>query len=186
MKLNWKTKILNEGRSDRMLNYTIHKDYEPVLVLEKENQELREENALLKGILSDYRNGLIGTNKRLEVKKTINEKVKEKQAVSGKTPLPLWSLTGAEREVLFILLAAKENAISRSDLALKMWGNNDDSIHMSRLSTISRNLRTKLEIEKGEQDVIRTVWGKGYQLTKAFFDYYKIDSQLLKDLDKAQ
>ena len=60
------------------------------------------------------------------------------------------------------------------------------SSRKTRLSTIMKKLRMKLKIEDGEQEIIRTIWGTGYQLTKNFFDFYRIEENFLNENERTQ
>ena len=82
-----------------MKNYLIQNHQNRILELEKENLELRKDNAWLKDLVSDYREGLIISR---ETKPQISSffEVEEPR----KESLPLWKLTNAEREVLKILI----------------------------------------------------------------------------------
>lgn len=171
-----------------MLSYQVSNAHE--LLLEKEISKLKEENDLLKGVISDYRDCLISINSQFQKSLILEENQKEQVSEEDKRiNLPLWKLTTAERNVLNVLLVEKENAISREKLANKLWGGSDSPSYMSRLSTIMRKLRMKLKIEnedQEEQEIIRTCWGEGYQLTEVFFEFYKVDEHFMKEYEKAQ
>lgn len=168
-----------------MNNFTYY-NHERELELQKEIYELREENTLLKGIISDYREGLVGTISESQNRMIIEEKEIIEVPTENKVSLPAWKLTNSEREVLNILVLEKGKVISRHNLAVEIWGNSDSPSYMTRLSTIIRNIKSKLRIEDEDQDVIRTNWGEGYQLTKVFFDYYEIDANFIEEYAKAQ
>jgi predicted XRE-type DNA-binding protein len=106
-------------------------------------------------------------------------KAKKEESEYEKRPIPLWNLTRSEREMLSTLISTKDAPISRSDLAVKIWGDSDSASHMTRLSTIIKHLRNKLKIDGVEYDVIRTNWGEGYQLSKICFDHYIVDDRIM-------
>lgn len=166
-----------------MKNYLIQNHQNRILELEKENLELRKDNAWLKDLVSDYREGLIISR---ETKPQINPVFEVEEP--RKESLPLWKLTNAEREVLKILIVEKDKGISRDELAQRLWSNSVVSVssRKTRLSTIMKKLRMKLKIEDGEQEIIRTIWGTGYQLTKNFFDFYRIEDNFLKENERTQ
>lgn len=99
----------------------------------------------------------------------------------GKHVIPLWELTGAERDMLKLLISTRNAPISRKDLAFKIWGNGVSASHQARLSTIINHLRRKLKIADSDSDIIHTTWGVGYQLSKAFFNYYNIERYATKE-----
>lgn len=170
------------------MNYIINR--EQTLLLQKQITELRSENTILKKVISDYQDGLITVNKEIQDKLNLKEKpIKEAElqlSENKKVSIPLWKLTNSESQLLFILVVEKDKSISRENLSIKMWGISDSKSCMTRLSSIVTKLRLKLEIGQGEDEIIRTNWGKGYQLTNAFFEYYEIDDQFLKEYEIAQ
>lgn len=103
-----------------------------------------------------------------------------------KVSLPFWRLTPSERSVLIILMSLKGKSISRKKLATELWGSYEANSFMTRLSTIIKNLRLKLNISDDEQEVIITKWREGYQLTRTFYDTYEIDDQIVEELKQAQ
>lgn len=155
---------------------------EQIVPLQKEIAKLKSENAIFKQVISDYQSGNIGTKKVpqdipiIESQESVKETIIERKKVS----IPLWKLTASEREMLAILINEKDRPISRTDLAMKIWGQSDMNSRMTRLSTITNNLRNKLNIEDTDQSIINTHWGEGYQLTNEFFEHYKMEEQLLE------
>lgn len=169
------------------MNYVLCR--EQTLVLQKELSELRRENDILKQVINDYQSGITRTNEQFQNRlvledehsiKPISECSKEE-----KTGLPFWKLTHSECAVLAILLDNKGHATSRNYLASKLWRKPPSASFNTRLSMIVKSLRIKLKIENSEQEIIRTNYGKGYQLTAEFFDFYEIDPQFLKEYEEA-
>lgn len=169
-----------------MENYLLYSNRERVIALEKENLELKKDNAILIGVINDYRDSLIKPSVEIPKKNKKERQLVEKESDSKKVNLPLWKLTNAEREVLNVLVKWKGKTISRNNLAIEIWGSSNVSSRMTRLSTIIKKIRSKLEIGQEEQEIIRTNWGEGYQLTKAFFAYYEIDKDFMNYYEKAQ
>ncbi|MGG5373423.1 winged helix-turn-helix domain-containing protein [Enterococcus sp. AZ196] len=169
------------------MNYIVNR--EQTLLLQREIAELKSENAILKKVISDYQDGLINANKEIQRRLYFEEKQQIESEIQPyekkKIGIPLQKLTNAERQLLFILLAEKDKSISRENLSKKMWGKSASNSCMARLSTIIKKLRLKLHIDQGKQEVIRTNWGEGYQLTEEFFEYYEIDHQLLQEYEIA-
>lgn len=168
------------------MNNLLPKTQKQGLVQEREILELRKENEFLRNIIRDYSNHLNNTNLARTSNSNLEKKLIEQLPNKEKPMLPLMELTPSERKLLMILLSKKGQIITRNELAFEFWGfedNVDDNakknIYMTRLSAIVKNLRTKLVIENDEE-VITTRWRKGYQLTKAFFDFYEIDDRLVQ------
>lgn len=163
---------------------------EQILPLQKEIAKLKRENAIFKQVISDYQSGTIGTNKSpqdipiSEDQESVEAKKSRKER--KKVSIPLWKLTASEREILAILIIERDSPISRTELAEKVWGNSDTNSRMTRLSTITKNIRNKLNIEDSDHSIINTHWGEGYQLTNEFFEHYEVDSQMIEYYDKAQ
>lgn len=68
--------------------------------------------------------------------------------------------------VLLQLLATKpEEAFSFEEIGYKVWGSYLDSDRRSIMVNISR-LRKKLDNYEGLQDIIQSVWSKGYKLSQ--------------------
>lgn len=170
------------------MNFIINR--EQILPLQKEITKLKSENAILKQVISDYQSGNIGTNKLaqeipiLEAQTSVD--VKESLREREKVSVPLWKLTASERELLTILITEKDRPISRADLAFKIWGQSDTNSRMTRLSTITNNLRDKLKIEDSNQSIINTHWGEGYQLANEFFEHYKMEDQFFEQCLSSQ
>lgn len=149
-------------------------------LLKKELMQLREENALLIGIITDYRESFIRPKEAARI--DLSEGTRQNKKV--KVPLPVGKLTSNEYKVLRLLIHAKNHVLSRNELAMEMWGSENRASDMSRLSLITRKLRVKLKIDQGEQEILKTQWGSGYRLTSNFFNYYEIDDRLRAGVDE--
>lgn len=149
--------------------------------VQKELEEVKRENSLLKRIILDYQTGIIPRTVASKGKGPMN-KNENKNEAKKKVKLPLLNLTGAERRVLGILIDRADKGISRKELANELWGSSGSPSTMSRISTIINHLRKKLKMEEVNDEVIQTYWGSGYRVTTAFLDYYEIEDEFLEEV----
>ncbi|MFR3683879.1 MAG: winged helix-turn-helix domain-containing protein [Enterococcus sp.] len=68
------------------------------------------------------------------------------------------------------LYGAHSSSVSREELCRYIWKKEPSNSNLAQLSVLSKDLRRKL-INKGfSEDVLETVWGKGYYLKNEFYD----------------
>lgn len=167
------------------MNYRLCKD--SIASLQKELMAIKKENLMLKRVIYHYQHEALKTGEEMNEKRLSENVVslESKQGVSMKErkAIPFWKLTPTERNVLKVLLEEKHQVISRQELARKIWTDGNWSSSMSRLSTIIRQLRKKLEVG---DEAIQTSWGVSYCLTPAFFLYYKLEDASITEIKAAQ
>lgn len=88
--------------------------------------------------------------------------IEEEQDFSAMTLINLSSL---ELQVLEHLRSRSGEIVSRDDLCMSLWGNVSQS-RLAQLSSLVKNIKLKLEILEVDQEVIQTIWGKGYRVRK--------------------
>lgn len=86
--------------------------------------------------------------------------VEEDQSLSA---LTLVNLSSLELQVLEKLRSCSGEIVSRDDLCMTLWGNVTQS-RLAQLSSLIRNIKLKLEILQVDQEIIQTIWGKGYRV----------------------
>lgn len=93
--------------------------------------------------------------------------VEEKPHVAEEDPglsaMMLINLSSLELQVLEKLRSCSGEIVSRDDLCMTLWGNVSQS-RLAQLSSLVKNIKLKLEILEVNQEVIQTIWGKGYRL----------------------
>ncbi|WP_438788290.1 helix-turn-helix domain-containing protein [Enterococcus sp. DIV0756] len=85
------------------------------------------------------------------------------------------SLSGMEKRILKALYLAKGQVISREELCTLTWDGEITDSKMVMLSNAIRKLRIKLDKGGLPKETIRTLWGKGYQLSTRFFEYFEFE-----------
>lgn len=86
----------------------------------------------------------------------------ENQGISAMTLINLSSL---ELQVLEKLRSHPGEIVSRDELCKSLWGNVSQS-RLAQLSSLVKNIKLKLESLEVDQEVIQTIWGKGYRVRK--------------------
>lgn len=91
----------------------------------------------------------------------------------GETPKELSAtkihLTGKERKLMDLLIEAQGELITRKELCEKIWPEGETPSNMSQLSCMINRIKRKFEQQGVEGKLILTHWGKGYQLSEAFY-----------------
>lgn len=71
-----------------------------------------------------------------------------------------------EYRIICALLDQEEHFMTRPQLCLKLWNEEASNSRLVQLSTMVNNIRRKLRLEGIEDDAIKTLWNKGYQLSQ--------------------
>lgn len=79
--------------------------------------------------------------------------------------ITLINLSSLELQVLERLRSQPGEIVSRDELCLALWGNVSQS-RLAQLSSLVKNIKLKLETLEMDQEVIQTIWGKGYRVQK--------------------
>lgn len=88
--------------------------------------------------------------------------VEEDQGIAA---MMLINLSSLELQVLEKLRKHSGEIVSRDELCITLWGNVSQS-RLAQLSSLVKNIKLKLEILEIDQEVIQTIWGKGYRVHK--------------------
>lgn len=105
----------------------------------------------------------VTTQHQRSFKPIVEEKppvVEEDQSLSA---LTLVNLSSLELQVLEKLRSCSGEIVSRDELCMTLWGNVSQS-RLAQLSSLVKNIKLKLEILQVDQEVIQTIWGKGYRV----------------------
>lgn len=78
-------------------------------------------------------------------------------------------LTGKERKLMDLLIEAQGELITRKQLCERIWPEGETPSNMSQLSCMINRIKRKFEAQGVEGKLILTHWGKGYQLSEAFY-----------------
>ena len=78
-------------------------------------------------------------------------------------------LTGKERKLMDLLIEAQGELITRKQLCESIWPEGETPSNMSQLSCMINRIKRKFEAQGIEGKIILTHWGKGYQLSEAFY-----------------
>ncbi|MGG5315051.1 winged helix-turn-helix domain-containing protein [Enterococcus sp. AZ072] len=78
-------------------------------------------------------------------------------------------LTGKESKLMELLIEAQGELITRKELCEKIWSEGQTPSNMSQLSCMINRIKRKFEAQGVEGKLILTHWGKGYQLSEAFY-----------------
>ena len=68
------------------------------------------------------------------------------------------------------LYDAHASIVSREELCKYIWNKEPSNSNLAQLSVLSKDLGRKLINEGFSEDVLETVWGKGYYLKNEFYD----------------
>lgn len=96
------------------------------------------------------------------------------------------SLSSMEKRILDELYSAKGEIVPRDDLCIRIWDGEITDSKMAMLSNAIRNLRSKLQKDGFSADMIRTHWGRGYQLTERFFEVFSNEQNDKEELEECQ
>lgn len=94
----------------------------------------------------------------------VSEKYAEEED-QGIAAMTLINLSSLELQVLEKLRKHPGEIVSRDELCMTLWGNVSQS-RLAQLSSLVKNIKLKLEILEVDQEVIQTIWGKGYRVRK--------------------
>lgn len=97
------------------------------------------------------------------------------------------SFSKTEKRVFERLLLAytKNQMVSRKELCEHLWTGGDTSSNMSQLSCLIHKIKRKFEQAGITNEVIATLWGRGYQLNEEFCELY-LDHQEYLGMIQAQ
>lgn len=79
------------------------------------------------------------------------------------------TLTKKEKQVFLYLQEAHADIVSREALCEYLWHEPLSHSRMSQLSVLVKNIKQKLKDVGFSDDLLRTIWGKGYCLMPEFF-----------------
>lgn len=79
------------------------------------------------------------------------------------TSMTLINLSSLELQVLEILRNHSGEIVSRDDLCMALWGDISQS-RLAQLSSLVKNIKLKLECLETDQEIVQTIWGKGYRV----------------------
>ena len=83
----------------------------------------------------------------------------------GISAMTLINLSSLELQVLEKLRSCPGEIVSRDELCMTLWGNVSQS-RLAQLSSLVKNIKLKLEMLEVDQEIIQTIWGKGYRVRK--------------------
>lgn len=130
-------------------------------------EELRE--TLMKPILSEMDSKKSNKKDGVDFYQSYDEILPKSSAYYSLSKL---SLSGMERKILFKLYLAKGKIVSRDELVEEIWSNGINDSNLAMLSNGIRRLKLKLSKEGLSENVIKTLWGKGYRLEHEFFEFF--------------
>lgn len=84
-------------------------------------------------------------------------------------------LTTKERILLFNLMEADGDTVSRKYLCHKLWSESSSKSNLSQLSALIYRLKAKISKVGIYDTELRTVWGKGYQMGKTLCNFLKLN-----------
>ncbi|MBU5362538.1 helix-turn-helix domain-containing protein [Enterococcus raffinosus] len=96
------------------------------------------------------------------------------------------SLSSMEKRILNELYSAKGEIVPRNDLCVRIWDGEITDSKMAMLSNAIRNLRSKLQKDGFTEDMIRTHWGRGYQLSERFFEVFSDEQNDTEEVEECQ
>ncbi|MGG5314927.1 helix-turn-helix domain-containing protein [Enterococcus sp. AZ072] len=94
------------------------------------------------------------------------------------------SLSKTEKRVFECLIQSYSTSgvLSRQELCDCLWQDGSTSSNMSQLSCLINKLKHKFEVHGITGETITTLWGRGYKLSSAFYEYWLEGSQQLEEL----
>ncbi|MGG5318272.1 helix-turn-helix domain-containing protein [Enterococcus sp. AZ072] len=108
-----------------------------------------------------------------------------KDTASNNLKLLIKSLSKTEKRVFECLIQSysASKVLSRQELCNYLWQDGSTSSNMSQLSCLINKLKHKFELHGITGETITTLWGRGYKLSSAFYDYWMEGSQQLEELN---
>ncbi|GCF95830.1 transcriptional regulator [Enterococcus florum] len=97
-------------------------------------------------------------------------------------PKPSFKLTeihfkGKEKCLLDALAKKSGEVYSREELCRVLWNQEPDRSKMAQLSYIIKRIKQRFKDHGINEELLVTMWGKGYQLTDSFYDYFPIEER---------
>ena len=91
------------------------------------------------------------------------------------------SFSKTEKRVFerLILAHAKNQMVSRKELCEYLWEEGDTPSNMSQLSCLIHKIKRKFELAGITNEVIATLWGRGYRLNEEFCERYLDEQEYL-------
>lgn len=176
---NYQAVILSETISDNEIQeiLPILKTKEWIILRKLTNEPSNKKEAQLKNSCFD---GWIGTDWSIDVlREQLAEKLpndpKEERGIvflysNKKYPGDIVKLRGRltkrEKMLLECLVEAKGEPVSREEICSKLWHTPTTNSSLSQSSVLVKRLKSKLEMAGYDPEIIQTVWGRGYYLTK--------------------
>lgn len=110
-----------------------------------------------------------------------------KETTKNSLKLLVKSLSKTELKVFECLLNAypTSGVLSRKELCDHLWRDGDTASNMSQLSCLINKLKRKFELHGISGETITTLWGRGYQLSSGFYEYWVQNHQQLEEIKYA-
>mgnify|MGYP000402906398 CR=1 FL=1 len=91
------------------------------------------------------------------------------------------SFSKTERKVFEKLMEAypQSGVLSRKELCDYLWRDGDTSSNMSQLSCLIHKIKRKFELAGITNEVVATLWGRGYRLNEEFCERYLDEQEYL-------
>lgn len=105
----------------------------------------------------------------------------EKEKVTSLVRSVYESFSKTEKRVFERLLLAhiKNQLVSRKELCDFLWEEGDTPSNMSQLSCLIHKIKRKFELAGISNEVVATLWGRGYRLNEEFCEQYLDEEEYL-------
>ena len=105
----------------------------------------------------------------------------EEEAVTSLVRSVYDSFSKTEKRVFerLILAHTKNQMVSRKELCEYLWEEGDTPSNMSQLSCLIHKIKRKFELAGITNEVIATLWGRGYRLNEEFCERYLDEQEYL-------
>lgn len=88
------------------------------------------------------------------------------------------SLSKGELKLFLLLYDHYKEVLSREEICFHMWGGRKSKSNLSQLSLMVKHLKSKLKDQHIAGPIIRTFWGRGYQLDETVCKQVYVNYQL--------
>ena len=105
----------------------------------------------------------------------------EEEAVTSLVRSVYDSFSKTEKRVFerLILAHTKNQLVSRKELCEYLWEEGETPSNMSQLSCLIHKIKRKFELAGITNEVIATLWGRGYRLNEEFCERYLDEQEYL-------
>ncbi|GCF94768.1 transcriptional regulator [Enterococcus florum] len=115
---------------------------------------------------------------RSSYKMTLHPYIVGSKESREKIPIENFPLTPYEKKMLQLLMKEEGKLYSRDELCSNLWECEITNSKKVQLSSLIKRIKNRFREARIYEELIQTVWGKGYMLTPSFYKYLNVESLL--------